>query len=41
MKKKKDIMKFAGMWENMTDEEAERLKKDLRKGWKNWKITSL
>ena len=41
MKEKKDIMDFAGIWEDMTDEEAEKLKKDLRKGWGKWKIPSL
>ena len=41
MKKGKDIMEFAGIWENMTDEEAKKLKKDLKKGWKKWKIPSL
>lgn len=29
--KKTDIMKFAGMWSDMTDKEAEKLKSDLKK----------
>ena len=41
MKNKKDIMEFAGIWEDMSDEEAKRLKKDLKKGWGKWKIPSL
>ena len=41
MKKKKDIMEFAGIWEDMSDKEAERLKKELKKGWGKWKIPSL
>ncbi len=41
MKKKKNIMEFAGIWADMSDEEAEKLKKNLRKGWGKWKIPSL
>ncbi|MAG02208.1 antitoxin [Candidatus Pacearchaeota archaeon] len=41
MKKKKSIMEFAGIWGDMTDEEAEKLKKDIRKGWGKWEIPSL
>lgn len=41
MKKKKDIMKFAGMWEDMTDEEADVFLKDIEKGWGKWKIQPL
>ena len=39
--RKKNIMEFAGIWEDMTEEEAKRLKKDLKKGWGKWKIPSL
>ena len=41
MKNKKNIMEFAGIWEDMSNEEAEKLKRDLKKGWKKWKIPSL
>ncbi len=41
MKNKKDIMKFAGIWKDMTDEEAEKLKKYLRKGWKKFKTNNI
>jgi len=41
MKKKKSILEFAGMWKDMSDEEAEKLKRDIRKGWGKWKIPSL
>lgn len=37
--KKTSILEFAGRWK-MSDEEAEKLKKDLRKGYKKWKIPS-
>ncbi|MEK6914718.1 MAG: hypothetical protein AABW83_03650 [Nanoarchaeota archaeon] len=30
MKKKKSILKFAGIWKDMSDEETERLKKDIK-----------
>lgn len=30
MKKKKNIMDFAGIWKNMTNEEAEKLKEDIK-----------
>ena len=39
MNKKKDIMEFAGRWK-MSDEEAEKFKKDMKKGWKKWEIPS-
>ena len=38
---KKKIMDFAGIWEDMTNEEAEKLKKYLKKGWGKWKAPSL
>ena len=38
-KGKKSIMDLAGSW-NMSDKEAEELKKSLRKGWASWKIKS-
>jgi len=41
MKNEKSIMEFAGIWEDMTDKEADKLKKDLKKGWGKWKIHSL
>jgi hypothetical protein len=37
----KNIMEFAGIWEDMTDKEAEELKRDLKKGWGKWKVPSL
>jgi predicted CopG family antitoxin len=41
IKKNKNIMDFAGIWEDMTDKEAEKIKKDLKNGWGKWKIPSL
>lgn len=37
---KRSILDVAGRWK-MSDREAEKLKKDLKKGWKNWKIPSV
>ena len=34
--KKRDIMECAGLWE-MSDEEALKIKKELKKAWKTWK----
>ena len=36
---KKDLLSFAGSWK-MTDEEAEELKRNIRKGWSSWKTKS-
>ena len=41
MEKKKSIMDLAGRWKDMTDEEAEKFMKDIRKGWGKWEIPSL
>lgn len=38
-KSKRSIMDLAGSWE-MSDKEAEELKRSLRKGWSSWKIRS-
>jgi predicted CopG family antitoxin len=37
--KKGSLLEFAGRWK-MSDEEAEKFKKDIRKGWKKWEIPS-
>ena len=39
-KKTSKISSFAGIWK-MSDEEAENLKDDVRKGWKSWKTKSV
>lgn len=39
-KKKPDIMKFAGVWSDMTDKEADGLKKSMKQMWKKWKNPS-
>lgn len=39
-KKKKSILDLAGRWK-MSDEEAKKFMRDLRKGWGKWKIPSL
>jgi len=38
-KMKVDILSAAGAWK-MSDKEAEKLMKDIRKGWSAWKIKS-
>lgn len=38
-KKKSNIMDFAGAWK-MSDKEAEKMKKGLRKAWSGWKPKS-
>ena len=35
MKRKKDIMEFAGAWKNISDEEAEKMKSNILKLRKN------
>ena len=35
-----DIMDLAGRWV-MSDEEAKSFEKDIREGWKKWKIKSV
>ena len=39
MKKRntKSILKLAGAWK-ISDKELKNIKKDLRAGWKNWKM---
>jgi len=37
--KKTSILEFAGRWK-MSDKEADKLKKDLKKGWGKWKTPS-
>lgn len=39
-KKKHNIMDFAGSWD-MSDEEAKKIKAELRKMWSTWKPKSL
>ena len=39
-KKKRKISDLAGSWD-MSDKEAELFKKELKKGWKKWKIKSV
>ncbi|QIW23782.1 antitoxin [Sulfolobus sp. S-194] len=34
--KKRNIMDYAGIWANMSDEEVDKLFKDLDKMWKKW-----
>ncbi|KYK35877.1 MAG: hypothetical protein HXS48_22920 [Theionarchaea archaeon] len=36
---KEDIMNLAGSW-NISDEEAENLKKDIEELWSKWRISS-
>jgi len=36
MKKKRDIMDFAGSWK-MNDKKAEEMDKELKRLWKSWK----
>ena len=38
-KKKRNIMDFAGAWK-MSDEEAKRIKRELRRSWATWKPKS-
>jgi len=35
----KTLINLAGSWK-MDDKEAEKLKKDIKRGWKNWKTKS-
>jgi len=39
--KKKSIMEFAGIWKDMTDEEADKFMKYAKSGWGKWEIPSL
>ncbi len=37
--KKGSLLEFAGRWK-MSEKEADKLKKDIRKGWGKWEISS-
>lgn len=39
--KKKKLSDFAGVWKDMTDEEAKEFMKNAKRGWEKWKIPSL
>ena len=38
--KRQNMLKFAGAWGNSAAE-AKRVKHDIRKGWKSWKMPSV
>ncbi len=40
LRKGRSISELAGSWD-MSDEEAEKIKRDLKKGWKSWQIESV
>jgi predicted CopG family antitoxin len=37
---KKNIMDYAGIWADISDEEVSKLFKDLEKMWERWNLTS-
>ena len=39
--KKKKLSDFAGVWKDMSEEEAKEFMKNAKKGWEKWKIPSL
>ena len=40
-KKKGNIMDLAGAWSDMGDNEAKEFMRNIKKGWKKWKIPSV
>jgi len=41
IKNKEKLSDLAGAWSDMSDKEFNTLKKEIKKGWKNWKIASV